>query len=335
VKWVENVMKSIRRVLSAALFGSAVMMAGAAFAQDAKYPAYPHKTVTLITSSGPGGGGDVFLRNLVKTLGPRWGINFVVENVPGSGGANAMRRIVEGPADGSMLYGVSTQHVVVSVLSNPPFSYKDMQPVVNVLYDSPIFFVRADSPFKTLQDVVAYAKENPGKLKFGAGTAASIDRMVVETFKLRTGLNMVVATHDSGGQLTLNVLSGAVDIGSGDAQEITAQVEAGQMRILAAVMDDRLANFPNVPTAKEQGVDVTATGWRGFVAKKGTPPEITQAWEKAIQLVLEDPQYKEFYTKSNGIPAYLSAQEFDALTNKFAAELDAFFTQVGLKQKKN
>ncbi|MDX6804714.1 tripartite tricarboxylate transporter substrate binding protein [Terrihabitans rhizophilus] len=322
-------------MLSAALFGSAVLLAGSAFAQDAKYPAYPHKTVTLITSSGPGGGGDVFLRNLVKTLGPRWGINFVVENVPGSGGANAMRRIVEGPADGSLLYGVSTQHVVVSVLSNPPYSYKDMQPVVNVLYDSPIFFVRSDSPFKTLQDVVAYAKENPGKLKFGAGTAASIDRMVVETFKLRTGLNMVVATHDSGGQLTLNVLSGAVDIGSGDAQEITAQVEAGQMRILAAVMDTRLANFPDVPTAKEQGVDVTATGWRGFVVKKGTPPEIAQAWEKAIQLVLEDPQYKEFYTKSNGIPAYLSAQDFDALTNKFASELDAFFTQVGLKQKKN
>jgi tripartite-type tricarboxylate transporter receptor subunit TctC len=322
-------------MLSAALVGSAVLLAGSAFAQDAKYPAYPHKTVTLITSSGPGGGGDVFLRNLVKTLGPRWGINFVVENVPGSGGANAMRRIVEGPADGSLLYGVSTQHVVVSVLSNPPYSYKDMQPVVNVLYDSPIFFVRSDSPFKTLQDVVAYAKENPGKLKFGAGTAASIDRMVVETFKLRTGLNMVVATHDSGGQLTLNVLSGAVDIGSGDAQEITAQVEAGQMRILAAVMDTRLANFPDVPTAKEQGVDVTATGWRGFVVKKGTPPEIAQAWEKAIQLVLEDPQYKEFYTKSNGIPAYLSAQDFDALTNKFASELDAFFTQVGLKQKKN
>lgn len=324
-------MTAFRKTLIAV--GSVLAFAGAAFAQNGDYPPYPHKTVTLITSSGPGGGGDVFLRNLVKYLGPRWGINFVVENVAGSGGANAMRRIVEGPADGSLLYGVSTQHVVVSVLSNPPYSYTDMQPVVNVLYDAPIFYVRADSPFKTLQDVVKYAKDNPGKLKFGAGTAASIDRMVVETFKARTGLDMVVATHDSGGQLVLSVLSGAVDIGSGDAQDIQAQVAEGKMRIIAAVMDERLANYPDVPTAKEQGVDVTAIGWRGFVVKKGTPPEITEAWEKAMKLILDDPEYKAFYAKNNGSYGYLTAAQFDDLTNKFAAELDAFFTEMGLKKK--
>jgi tripartite-type tricarboxylate transporter receptor subunit TctC len=317
----------------AVLLGLTFAATAASTVSAADYPAYPHKTVTLITSSGPGGGGDVFLRNLVKTLGPRWGINFVVENVPGSGGANAMRRIVEGPADGSLLYGVSTQHVVVTVLSDPPYKYTDMQPVVNVLYDSPVFYVRADSPFKNLQDVVAYAKANPGKLKFGAGTAASIDRMVVETMKNKTKLDMVVATHDSGGQLTLNVLSGAVDIGSGDAQDVAAQVEAGKIRIVAAVMDKRLANFPDIPTAREQGVDVAVTGWRGFVVKKGTPPEITEAWQKAIQLVLDDPEYKAFYVKNHATAAYLSGKDFDALTNKFAAELDAFFTEMGLKKK--
>ncbi len=316
-----------------ALAAGAFALSTAAFAKDPAYPDYPHKTVTLITSSGPGGGGDVFLRNLVKYLGPKWGINFVVENVPGSGGANAMRRIMEGDTDGSLLYGVSTQHVVVSVLSNPPYSYTDMQPVVNTLYDAPIFYVRADSPFKTLQDVVKYAKDNPGKLKFGAGTAASIDRMVVETFKARTGLDMVVATHDSGGQLVLSVLSGAVDIGSGDAQDIQAQVAEGKMRIIAAVMDERLNNYPDVPTAKEQGVDVTAIGWRGFVVKKGTPPEITEAWEKAIKLILDDPEYKAFYVKNSGSYGYLTAAQFNDLTNKFAADLDAFFTEMGLKKK--
>jgi tripartite-type tricarboxylate transporter receptor subunit TctC len=321
----------ISKITGALAFCAALAFASPGSANP-PYPAYPHKTVTLITSSGAGGGGDVFLRNLVKVLGPRWGINFVVENVPGSGGANAMRRIVEGPNDGSLLYGVSTQHVVVTVLSDPPYKYTDMQPVVNALYDSPIFFVRADSPFKSMADVMAYAKANPGKLKFGAGTAASIDRMVVETLKVKKGLNMVVATHDSGGQLTLSVLSGAVDIGSGDAQEVAAQVEAGKIRILAAVTDKRLPNFPDVPTANEQGADVTAIGWRGFVVKKGTPPQVTQAWEQAIKLVLEDPEYKAFYLKNHSIPGYLSAKDFDALTNSFAADLDAFFRQVGIKK---
>jgi putative tricarboxylic transport membrane protein len=331
-------MRSMTRFVAslafAGLLGAGVLgMAGAASAQqNPAYPPYPHKTVTLITSSGPGGGGDVFLRNLVRFLGPRWGINFVVENVPGSGGANAMRRIVEGPADGSLLYGVSTQHVVVTVLSDPPYKYTDMQPVVNVLFDSPVFYVRADSPFKTFKDVLDYAKANPGKLKFGTGTAASIDRMVVETLKLKTKLDMVVATHDSGGQLLINVLGGNVDIGSGDAQEVASQVEAGKVRLVAAVMDQRLTNFPDVPTAREQGADVTATGWRGFVVKKGTPPEITQAWEKAMKLILEDPEYKAFYIKNHGIPGYLDAKGYDALTNKFAADLDAFFREVGLKK---
>jgi tripartite-type tricarboxylate transporter receptor subunit TctC len=318
-----------KALVAAAAIGFAAVWS-APVAADGPYPAYPHKTVTLITSSGPGGGGDVFLRNLVKVLGPRWGINFVVENVPGSGGANAMRRIMEGPNDGSLLYGVSTQHVVVSVLSKPPYTYKDMQPVVNLLYDSPVFFVRVDSPFRSMGDVIAYAKASPGRLRFGTGTAASIDRMVVETLKVKQSLNMVVATHDSGGQLTLSVLSGAVDIGSGDAQEVAAQVEAGQIRILAAVTDQRLPNFPNVPTAREQGADVSAVGWRGMVVKKGTPPEIAAAWEKAAQLVLEDPDYKSFYTRSHGIAGYMNAEDFDARTNRFAADLEAFFRQVGI-----
>ena len=317
-----------------ALAAGAVALSTAAFAKDPAYPDYPHKTVTLITSSGPGGGGDVFLRNLVKTLSPRWGINFVVENVPGAGGANAMQRIIDGPADGSLLYGVSTQHVVVSVLSDPPVSYTDMQPVANVLFDAPVFYVRADSPFKDLKDLLAFAKENPGKLKFGAGSAASIDRMVVETLKIKTGLDFVIATHDSGGQLMLNVLGGSVDAGSGDAQEVEAQVAAGKLRIIAAVMDERIANYPDIPTAREQGADVAAIGWRGFVAKKGTPPDIIAAWEKAAQLVLEDAEYKAFYTKNNGIPAYLSSKDFDAKTNKFAADLEAFFTEVGIIKKK-
>ncbi len=323
---------NMKKLIGAAVLGAFLVTTGAATAAP-PYPEYPHKTVTLITSSSPGGGGDIFLRNLVKVLGPRWGINFVVENVPGSGGANAMRRIVEGPNDGSLLYGVSTQHVIVSVMSNPPVSYTQMQPIVNVFNDSPVYFVRQDSPFKDMKDLLAYAKDNPGKLRFGAGTAASIDRMVVETLKMTQKLDMVVATHDGGGPLMLSVLNGAVDAGATDAQEVTAQIEAGKVRLIAALSEERLPSYPDVPTAREQGVDIVGMNWRGFVAKKGTPPEITKAWEEAIKLVLEDPEYKAFYTENQNVPLYLTGNEFDALTNKFADDLDSFFTAVGLKKK--
>ena len=301
-----------------------------ASAQDAKYPAYPMKTVTLLSSSGPGGGGDVFLRQLTKVLGPRWGINLVVENVTGGGGTNALRRIVEGPKDGSLLYGGNTQHLITSVLSTPPYTYKDLQPIANVLLDAPVFYVRSDSPFKNLGEIVEYSRKNPGKLKFGSATASSPDRMAVETFKRLNKLEMVVATHDSGGQLLISVLSGAVDAGTADIQEVGSQVEAGKVRILAALTEQRIPGYPDIPTAREQGTDVVVNQFRGIVGAKGLPPDVVKAWEEAIKLVLQDPEYKAQLNKNGQIAAYWDAKEYDVKTNEYVANISAFFKQIGL-----
>lgn len=304
---------------------------GAASAQtEAKYPPYPVKTVTLLSSSGPGGGGDVFLRQLTKVLGPRWGINLVVENVTGGGGANAIRRIMDGPKDGSLLYGSNTQHIITSVLSTPPYTLADLQPVVNVLVDAPVFYVRADSPFKNLGDVVAYAKEKPGKLRFGSATASSPDRMAVESLKRANDLQMVVATHDSGGQLLINVLSGAVDAGTSDIQEVAAQVEAGKVRIIAALTENRIPGYEGIPTAKEQGFDVVVNQFRGIVGAKGLPPEVLTAWAEAIKLVLQDPEYKAQLEKNGQQPYFLDAKQFSEVTDTFVGELNLYFKQIGL-----
>lgn len=316
----------------AAILAVAVLScsAVAAMAQQAPYPAYPVKTVTLMSSSGPGGGGDVFLRQLTKVLGPRWGINLVVENVTGAGGVNALRRLVEGPKDGSLLYGANTQHIITSVLSTPPYTYKDVQPIANVLAEAPVFYVRADSPFKTLGDLVDYSRKNPGKVKFGSATASSPDRMAVETFKRLNKLNLVVATHDSGGELLISVLGGAVDAGTADAQEIQAQVEAGKVRMLASLTAARNPNFPDVPTAKEQGTDIEVRQFRGIVGPKGLPPEVIKAWEEAIQLVLKDPEYQA-QLKTNGQTAdFMDHAEFDQVTNTFADTLATYFKSIGL-----
>lgn len=314
----------------AAILSLGLGLARTASAEDAKYPAYPVKTVTLLSSSGPGGGGDVFLRQLTKVLGPRWGLNLVVENVTGGGGTNAIRRIMEGPKDGSLLYGGNTQHIITSVLSTPPFTLNDLQPIVNVLVDAPVFYVRADSPFKTLGDVVDYARKNPGKLRFGSATASSPDRMAVETFKRLNDLQMVVATHDSGGQLLISVLSGAVDAGTSDIQEVAAQVEAGKVRLLAALTEQRIPGYENVPTAQEQGTNVVVNQFRGIVGAKGLPPEVLTAWYEAVKLVLQDPEYKAQLAKNGQLPALWDAKEYDERTNKYAADLTSFFKQIGL-----
>jgi putative tricarboxylic transport membrane protein len=325
-------MKCVVTALAASIALGFVGYSGLASAQGAAYPAYPHKTVTLITSSAPGGGGDVFLRQLTRVLGPRWGINFVVESVSGSGGANAMRRIAQSPADGSTFYGVSTQHIIVSLLSDPPFKYTDMKPVTNLVYDAPVFYVRTDSPHKDLKDVVAYIKANPGKFKFGTGSVASQDRMTVEQLKAQEKLDMIVATTDGGGQLMLSVLGGNVDAGVGDTQEVKPHFEAGKLRPIAALTEKRLAGYPDLPTAKEQGVDLVLTRFRGLVGHKDLPPDVVAAWEKAIKLVMDDPEYKKTLADNSMIPAYLTSAQFNDTTNALAKNMDDFFIKMGVKK---
>jgi putative tricarboxylic transport membrane protein len=323
-------MKLFGKALCAIAFSLA--LASSASAAELKYPAYPHKTVTLITSSNPGGGGDVFLRQIVKVLGPKWGINFVVESVAGSGGANAMRAIVEGPKDGTLFYGVSTQHILVSLLSAPHYKYTDLKPVANLIYDAPIMFVLKDSPIKSVADLQARMKAEPGRVKYGVGTAAASDRVVAETFKKQSGLDFVIATHDSGGANLMSLLGGAVDVATGDVAEVRQHIDSGAVRPIASLTPKRLSEFPNLPTAREQGADMILDRFRGIVGHKELPADIVAAWEKAIENLMQEPEYIETMKQNSMIPAYLNSKDFDRVTNQLAADHDKFFKDVGLKK---
>jgi putative tricarboxylic transport membrane protein len=325
-------MRLARSILLSAVAGS-LFLASQVQAQDPAYPDYPFDTVTLITSSGPGGGGDIFLRQLTKVLGPAWGIDFVVENVPGSGGAKAMQRIMDSPSDGSIFYGVSTQHIIVSILSDPPVKYTDMQPVVNVIFDAPVLYVPTDFPFETLSDLIDHIRANPGTFKWGVGSAASGDRMAAEVIKKTQDLDFVIATHDSGGDQLVAVLGGSVELGTGDAQEVAPHVESGDLRILAALTAERLPNYPDVMTAAQQGVQVVPTRFRGIVGHKDLPPDVIAAWEQAIKLVLEDPEYAAVVKGNDMIAAPLPHEEYDRVTNALAEQSRELFTELGILQK--
>ena len=112
---------------------------------------YPHKVVTLVTHSSPGGGSDVFLREMSKHLGKYIDATFVVENVQGGSGAKAMARVATAPADGSVFYATTPTYIYTSLLSKAANTYKDMEPLVNIFADSEVIYTRTDGPFKTLQ----------------------------------------------------------------------------------------------------------------------------------------------------------------------------------------
>lgn len=317
---------------------AALMLAGATLslaAQGAgaqeKVP-YPVDTVTLITHSSPGGGTDVFLREMTKHLGNHLDASFVVENVRGGSGAKAMARLASSPADGSILYGTTPTFINTSLLSDLEQDYEDLQPVSNIFLDPQVVFVRAESPYQDLSDVVEAGKAEPNSVKFGVTTPGSLDRQVMEKFKAVTGVEGPVITHDGGGDLLISVLNGTVDLGIGEIQELTGQLEAGKVRLIATYTEDRLEPFPDVPTAREAGVDLVVNKFRGLAGPKGLSDEVLNAWEQAIPRLLEDPEFRDWYRPSALVPAFMPHEEYDQFLKDFAAEQKEFFTTYGITE---
>lgn len=316
----------------AKLAASAVVSAGLAFGvtSAAQAEGYPHSTVTLVTHSSAGGGTDVFLREMVGFLGKAMGANFVVENVRGGSGAKAMALLAQSPADGTIFYGTTPTYINTSLLSNPEFGYDALEGVVNVFLDPQIVYVKADSPYKTLSELVAAAKADPRAVPLGVTTPGSLDRQVMEKFKRLTGVTSPIITHDGGGELLISVLNGTVKAGIGEIQELASQIEAGEVRLLATYTAERLGTFPAVPTAREEGIDLVVNKFRGIAGPRGLPQDIKDLWDAGIRKTLADPDFKAWYEAQSLVPTVMPAAEYDAFLKDFAAEQKAFLIEYGI-----
>jgi tripartite-type tricarboxylate transporter receptor subunit TctC len=300
-------------------------LAGTALAAE-----YPHKTVTLVTHSSPGGGTDVFLREMSGFLTKAMGVTFVVENVRGGSGANAMTKLATSKPDGSIFYGTTPTYINTSLLSKLEHDYDDLEGVVNVFMDPQIVFVKADSPFKTLKDVVDAAKKDPRAVRFGVTTPGSLDRQVMEKFKKLTGVTSPVITHDGGGDLLISVLNGTVAAAIGEIQELAAQLQAGQVRVITTYTAERLPTMPDVPTAREQGIDLVVNKFRGLAGPRGLPQNVKDAWLAGINKVLQDPEFKKWYEAQALVPAVMASAEYDKFLKEFAEEQRAFLVEYGI-----
>ena len=205
---------------------------------------YPHDTVTLVTHSSPGGGTDVFLREMIKHLGPIMGVDFVVENASGGSGAKAMALLATSPPDGTIFYGTTPTFINTSILSDVEYTYEDLEPLVNVFLDPQIVYTRGDSPFNSLAEVIEAAKADPGPQRWGVSTPGSLDRQVMEQLKALTGVDVIIVTHEGGGDLLINVLNGTLDVGVGEIQELVGQIEAGEVKLLASYTERAARHLP-------------------------------------------------------------------------------------------
>lgn len=319
-------MKTLIRGLGAVSLLAAALVAAPAGAQGK----YPVSTVTLVTHSSPGSGSDVFLREMIKHLAPVMGVNFVVENIRGGGGAGAVARVAKAPADGSVFYATTPTYIQTTLLSKPEFGYDSLDPLVTVFLDPEVIYTRTEAPFRSLSDAVNHAKQNPGRGKWGAASPGSLERIALEKMKRITGVQAAVVPHDGGGDMLVNILNGTLDIGVGEVQEILSQLQANKVRLLGVLTDKRIEQFPELPTAKEQGIDLTVTKFRGLAGPKGVPANVVAMWEAAVPKILESPAYKSVYQKENLVVAFKGQKDSRELTKAFAEETAKSLRELGV-----
>ncbi|MGV2101177.1 tripartite tricarboxylate transporter substrate binding protein [Rhizobium sp. 21-4511-3d] len=318
---------SMIKMIGTAVSGLAALALLSATPALAEPAAYPVKVVTLVTHSSPGGGSDVFLREMSKYLGKYINATFVVENVQGGSGAKAMARVAAAPADGSVFYATTPTYIYTSLMSKPQSTYKDMQPLVNFFLDSEVIFTRADGPYKSLKDVIDHAKKERGR--WGAANPASLERQAAEQLKRAAGVTPAIVTHEGGGDMMLNVLNGTLDIGIGEIQELRSQLDAGKIVLLATFNPERIADKPDVPTVKELGYDVSLVKFRGLAGPKGIPDETAAIWDEAVKQLLEDPDYKKAYSEEVLVAKPIGHKEYPDFVNTFATTTEDFLKSTG------
>ena len=318
----------MKRTMSTMLVLAVVATIGLIASWSVAADKYPHETVTLITHSSPGGGSDVFLRQLSGYIGPALGVNVVVENVRGGSGAKAMAKLAQSPADGSIFYATTPTFIYTSLLSTPEYKYSDLEPLLNMFIDPQVIYTAASSPFKSLEDVIKHAREDRGK--WGAANPASLERQALEQLKAAAGVNAAIVTHEGGGDLMINVMNGTLQIGVGEVQELLSQLEAGQVRLLATFSRERLENFQDMPTVNELGYDVVVQKFRGLAGPKGLPADVIAMWEKAAQDVLANPEYKASYQEANLRAEFIPHDKYVVFINDFATKTENFLRETGV-----
>jgi tripartite-type tricarboxylate transporter receptor subunit TctC len=272
---------------------------------------WPDKPVKFILPFGAGGVADVTSRILADRLEKKLGQRFVVENMPGPGGINAARAVITAPADGYTI-GLVTNGTAISVaaFNHLPFDpVKRFEMVSGLGQFNLLFAVAANSKYKSLNDFLADAKANPGKLNLGTIVVGSTQDLGAELFKSMSGANFTIVPFKNSPEVTVAILRNDIQLLVDFPPAIKGQITAGKLRVIASTGPKRESEMPNVPTVEEstiKGYEVAS--WNGVFAPKGTPKEVVDTLNKAMHEILAQPDVKEQFAKV-GVEAHASSPE--------------------------
>ncbi len=275
--------------------------------------AWPEKPVRIVVPYAPGGTTDYAARQIAQKLTEQTRQSFFVENKAGASGTIGTDLVAKSAPDGyTLLTNDTTYAMLPSLFARLPWDHANgLVPVTTIAQTPVVLVVGANSPFKTLQELVAHAQKHPAQLNFGSGGAGSSTHLAAELFKREGRVFITHIPYKGAGDAMLGVMSGQVDLLITASPTAIPQVKGGKVRALAVTGDKRLAGLPDVPTFREAGLpSYTVTNWFGLAAPKGTPPEVVARLQAEVKKALSDPGLRERFAQQGALPGGMAPADF-------------------------
>lgn len=291
--------------LCVAMLAASILQTVPAVAQN-----YPTKPITIVVPFPPGGNVDVSTRILAASMSERFGQSVLVENRPGAATVIGARSVARANPDGyTLLSSGASTNISPLLSSDTTFNPEDLV-LVGLSYQTPwMLLVSPEFPAKTLSELIAYAKQNPGKITWAHQGPGSVQHLVSERFLRAAGIQATMVPYPGSAPAAIDVMAGRVDMTMDSGGTIMEPVQSGKLRALAISGEQRFSRFPDLPTFKESGSEMNLAAWVGILAPKGTPKDVLEKINQSILVATSTKRFQDWALSAGGGSAKLTASE--------------------------
>ncbi len=294
--------------------------------------AWPQRPIELIVPFAAGGGTDVLARALAEVARKHLPQDLIVLNRAGASGAVGWTELANARPDGYKIGIITVELTMIPHMGLTKISSDAVQPVARLNADPATIAVRADSPYRSIEELIAAARKDEAAVRIGNAGPGSLGHLAAAALQDKAGVKFNHAPYRGANPAVLDLLGGHIESVAVTPVEVATYVAAGKIRPLAIMAEQRIqAGWEAVPTLKERGIDLLIGGWRGLAVPRNTPDAVVQTLRKAMALTLKDPVLRETMAKQNMGEGYLDQPEFRAVIDRDNAVFKQLVDKLGIK----